>query len=152
MPSKKKTCYRLQIKVISHMLDMHTWIHKDLKYMQWNKKEIAREIQRFSLCVWMGMAKKDWERERVGIKGCLGQNVLIPNQHQRELLWDFTLFPFWDEDHCPSVTQQNGSREISCCQEWMICKYDQELRVTGRRERQLSHHIWCRWINDPLIH
>lgn len=54
--------------------------------------------------------KRDRGRERMGIKGCLGQNVLIPNQHQRELLRDFTLFPFRDEDHCPSVTQQNGSR------------------------------------------
>lgn len=47
----------------------------------------------------------------MGIKGCSGQNVLIPNHHQRELLRDFALFPFWDEDHSPSVTQQNGSRD-----------------------------------------
>ncbi len=46
-----------------------------------------------------------------GIKGCLGQNVLIPNQHHRELLRDFTLFLFRDEGRCPSVTQQDGSRD-----------------------------------------
>lgn len=42
--------------------------------------------------------KTETERGRaVGIKGCLGQNVLIPNQHHRDSLRDFTLFLFWDE-------------------------------------------------------
>lgn len=75
---------------------------------------------------------EDWEwpkkNERKGgleIKGCLGQNVLIPNQHHRELLRDFTLFPFWNEDYSPSVTQENVSRDQ------LLSGVEQEISVVG---------------------
>lgn len=76
------------------------------------------------------MAKKETEKGRVGwgIKGCLGQNVLIPNQHHRELLRDFTLFLFWDEDRCPSVTLQGGSRDQ------LLSGVEQDISVYRRHD------------------
>lgn len=60
--------------------------------------------------------KKETGKEGVGIQGCLGQNVLIPNQHHRELCRDFTLFPFWGQESLSWFDLGRTATEISCPQ------------------------------------